>query len=42
MHTIQVTHIAKSFGETQAVANVSFAIEHSEIFGLLEAIEDIW
>jgi ABC-2 type transport system ATP-binding protein len=35
MHTIQVTHIAKSFGQTQAVVDVSFAVERGEIFGLL-------
>ena len=35
MHTIQVTNIAKSFGQTQAVVDVSFAVERGEIFGLL-------
>ena len=35
MHTIQVSHIAKSFGQTQAVADVSFTVEPGEIFGLL-------
>jgi len=35
MHTIKVSHIAKSFGQTQAVVNVSFAVENGEIFGLL-------
>mgnify|MGYP001131487540 CR=1 FL=1 len=35
MHTIQVTHIAKSFGETHAVVDVSFVVERGEIFGLL-------
>ena len=35
MHTIQVSHVAKSFGETHAVADVSFAVERGEIFGLL-------
>jgi len=35
MHTVQVSHIAKSFGSTQAVADVSFAVERGEIFGLL-------
>ena len=35
MHTIQVSHVAKSFGETQAVADVSFVVERGEIFGLL-------
>ena len=33
--TIEVSHVAKSFGETQAVADVSFAVERGEIFGLL-------
>ena len=27
MHTVEVSHLAKRFGETQAVADVSFAIE---------------
>jgi len=35
MHAIQVSHVAKSYGETHAVADVSFAVEHGEIFGLL-------
>jgi ABC-2 type transport system ATP-binding protein len=35
MHPVEVSHIAKSFGSTQAVADVSFAVEHGEIFGLL-------
>ena len=35
MHPVEVSHIAKSFGSTQAVADVSFAVERSEIFGLL-------
>jgi ABC-2 type transport system ATP-binding protein len=35
MHTIEVSHVAKSFGETQAVADVSFDVERGEIFGLL-------
>jgi ABC-2 type transport system ATP-binding protein len=35
MHTVEVTHLAKRFGETQAVADVSFAVEPGEIFGLL-------
>jgi ABC-2 type transport system ATP-binding protein len=35
MHAIEVSHVAKSFGETQAVADVSFAVERGEIFGLL-------
>jgi ABC-2 type transport system ATP-binding protein len=35
MITIEVSHLAKSFGATQAVADVSFAVERGEIFGLL-------
>ena len=35
MHTVEVSHVAKSFGATQAVADVSFAVERGEIFGLL-------
>jgi len=35
MHPIEVSHIAKSFGDTQAVADVSFDVERGEIFGLL-------
>jgi len=35
MHTVEVSHLAKSFGETQAVVDVSFAVEPGEIFGLL-------
>lgn len=35
MHTVEVSHIAKSFGNTHAVADVSFAVERGEIFGLL-------
>lgn len=34
-HTVEVSHVAKSFGATQAVADVSFAVEQGEIFGLL-------
>jgi ABC-2 type transport system ATP-binding protein len=30
-----VSHLAKSFGSTQAVVDVSFAVERGEIFGLL-------
>jgi ABC-2 type transport system ATP-binding protein len=30
-----VSHLSKRFGETQAVADVSFAVESGEIFGLL-------
>ena len=35
MYSAEVSHIAKSFGNTQAVADVSFAVERGEIFGLL-------
>jgi ABC-2 type transport system ATP-binding protein len=35
MHTVKVSHVAKAFGDTQAVADVSFAVEPGEIFGLL-------
>jgi ABC-2 type transport system ATP-binding protein len=33
--TVAVSHLAKRFGDTQAVADVSFAVEPGEIFGLL-------
>jgi ABC-2 type transport system ATP-binding protein len=35
MHAVEVTNLAKRFGDTQAVADVSFAVEPGEIFGLL-------
>jgi ABC-2 type transport system ATP-binding protein len=35
MQTVHVSHLAKSFGSTQAVADVSFSVEQGEIFGLL-------
>jgi len=35
VHAIEVTHIAKSFGSTQALKDVSFEVEQGEIFGLL-------
>jgi ABC-2 type transport system ATP-binding protein len=35
MSTLEVSHLAKRFGETQAVADVSFAVQPGEIFGLL-------
>lgn len=35
MHTVKVSNLAKRFGQTQAVADVSFAVEAGEIFGLL-------
>ena len=35
MHTVEVSHVAKSFGRTHAVVDVSFDVERGEIFGLL-------
>jgi ABC-2 type transport system ATP-binding protein len=35
MNTVEISHIAKSFGSTQAVADVSFEVTPGEIFGLL-------
>jgi ABC-2 type transport system ATP-binding protein len=35
MHTVEVKHISKSFGNTRAVEDVSFDVERGEIFGLL-------
>jgi ABC-2 type transport system ATP-binding protein len=35
MYNVEVSHLAKSFGDVQAVADVSFAVEPGEIFGLL-------
>jgi ABC-2 type transport system ATP-binding protein len=35
MHAVNVSGIAKRFGDIQAVADVSFAVEPGEIFGLL-------
>ncbi len=35
MYAAEVSHIAKSFGDTHAVVDVSFAVERGEIFGLL-------
>jgi ABC-2 type transport system ATP-binding protein len=32
---VQVSHVSKSFGDTQAVADVSFEVQRGEIFGLL-------
>jgi ABC-2 type transport system ATP-binding protein len=32
---VEVSHVAKRFGDTQAVADVSFTLEPGEIFGLL-------
>lgn len=35
MHPVEVTQIAKSFGDTHAVVDVSFDVRSGEIFGLL-------
>lgn len=35
MSAVEIAHVAKSFGQVQAVADVSFAVEKGEIFGLL-------
>ncbi|MFZ2357916.1 MAG: ATP-binding cassette domain-containing protein [Anaerolineae bacterium] len=35
MQAVEVSHLKKAFGATQAVADVSFAVEKGEIFGLL-------
>jgi ABC-2 type transport system ATP-binding protein len=35
MHTVEVSQVAKSFGNTRAVDDVSFVVERGEIFGLL-------
>lgn len=35
MNTIEVKHVAKSFGKNQAVRDVSFEVRPGEIFGLL-------
>ena len=35
MRPIEVSHLAKAFGATQAVADVSFEVQRGEIFGLL-------
>jgi ABC-2 type transport system ATP-binding protein len=35
MSQVTVTHVAKAFGKTQAVVDVSFGVEQGEIFGLL-------
>lgn len=35
MSTVVISHVAKSFGEVQAVADVSFELHQGEIFGLL-------
>jgi ABC-2 type transport system ATP-binding protein len=35
MHPVEISHIAKSFGKTKAVTDVSFEVKRGEIFGLL-------
>jgi len=35
MYAVEANHLAKRFGQTQAVADVSFAVSPGEIFGLL-------
>ena len=35
MKSVEVTHVAKSFGKNQAVVDVSFEVRPGEIFGLL-------
>lgn len=35
MEAVQVSHVAKSFGVTQAVVDVSFVVKPGEVFGLL-------
>jgi len=35
MSIVQVSHVAKSFGDTQAVVDVSFEVKQGEILGLL-------
>jgi len=35
MSSVEISHIAKSFGEVQAVVDVSFEVQRGEIFGLL-------
>jgi ABC-2 type transport system ATP-binding protein len=35
MHVVEVSHLAKRFGDVSAVDDVSFAVEPGEIFGLL-------
>jgi ABC-2 type transport system ATP-binding protein len=35
MHTVQIAHVAKSFGSVHAVVDVSFDVARGEIFGLL-------
>lgn len=35
MNTVEVSHVAKSFGDVHAVRDVSFEVQRGEIFGLL-------
>ena len=35
MYTVEISRVAKAFGDVQAVADVSFELLESEIFGLL-------
>ncbi|MDH5506314.1 MAG: ATP-binding cassette domain-containing protein [Anaerolineae bacterium] len=35
MNTVEVSHITKTFGDTRAVDDLTFAVERGEIFGLL-------
>ncbi|HEM46402.1 MAG TPA: ATP-binding cassette domain-containing protein, partial [Alphaproteobacteria bacterium] len=35
MQAVEVSHVAKHFGDVQAVADVSFTVERGEVFGLL-------
>jgi ABC-2 type transport system ATP-binding protein len=35
MPTLEVTHLSKAFGSTQAVTDICFTVEQGEIFGLL-------
>jgi ABC-2 type transport system ATP-binding protein len=35
VYSIEISHVAKSFGQTQAVADVSLAVAQGEVFGLL-------
>ena len=35
MYAVEISHLAKSFGEIQAVVDVSFEVRRGEIFGLL-------
>ena len=35
MPIVEISHISKAFGKTQAVADVSFTVDGGEIFGLL-------